>query len=571
MEHELERIRHSTAHLLAHALSQLYPGTLFTIGPATESGFFYDFLPRTNLREEDLPAIEKRMLELVKKNYPILFKTVSRDEARTLFKDNPFKLELIEQIEESEVGISTQGEFYDLCRGGHEASTGTLGNFKLITVSGCYWRGDKENEQLQRISGVAFATAEELATFVKQRAEALEYDHRKIGEEMDLFSLQPEGVGFPFFHPKGLLVINQLKSFMRSLLEENGYQEIETPTLLSADLWRRSGHSSFYRDSMYFVAIDDEEYAIKPMSCPGAFLIYKNRPRSYRELPMRLSEFGHVHRRELSGVLHGLMRVRAFTQDDAHIMCTLDQMEAEIINVLKMIFAMLVKTGFENIKIAIATRPDNAMGDPAVWDRATEVLRQAVEKSGHTFYIKEGEGAFYGPKIEVGISDLMGRQWQCSTIQVDFLQPENFDLTYTASSGQKERVVVIHHAIYGSLERFFGILLEHYKGKLPFWLAPLQARLLTITDAERPYAQAIMDTLKKAGVRVDMDQSTDPLAGKIKAAQLERIPWMIVIGKKEAAAQTVTLRLVDGTQEFGVTVDELVRRAKSLTESVRSE
>ncbi|HBL98666.1 TPA: threonine--tRNA ligase [Candidatus Dependentiae bacterium] len=569
MEHELERIRHSTAHLLAHALSQLYPGILFTVGPATESGFFYDFLPRTNLREEDLPAIEKRMQELVKKNYPVLFKTVSKDEARELFKHNPFKLELIEQIEEPVVGISSQGDFFDLCRGDHVPSTGALGHFKLLNVSGVYWRGDKEKPQLQRVLGVAFETAEELAAFIKQREEALEYDHRKIGEEMDLFSLQPEGVGFPFFHPKGLAVIHQLQSFMRSLMTENGYQEIATPTLLSADLWRRSGHSSFYRDSMYFVPIDDEEYAIKPMSCPGAFLIYKNRPRSYRELPMRLSEFGHVHRRELSGVLHGLMRVRAFTQDDAHIMCTLEQMEAEIVNVLKMIFTMLAKTGFETIKIAIATRPENAMGDPEVWDRAIEVLRAAVEKSGYAYYMKEGEGAFYGPKIEVGISDLMGRQWQCSTIQVDFLQPENFDLTYVASSGQKERVVVIHHAIYGSLERFFGILLEHYKGKLPFWIAPLQARILPITDEERPYAQTVMDTLKHAGVRVDMDQSSDPLSGKIKAAQLERIPWMLVIGKKEAAANTVTLRRVDGTQEFGVTVDELVRRAKSLTDSAR--
>lgn len=564
MEHALEQARHSAAHLLAHALTELYPGILFTIGPATENGFFYDFLPKTNLSEDDLTRIEEKMYEISKRDLPITHKTVSKTDARTLFKNNPFKLELIDQIEGDLVGISEQGAFYDLCRGDHVASTGKVAHFKLLGLSGTYWRGDDSKPALQRIAGTAFLTAQELESFVKQREEALKYDHRRLGKEMDLFSLQPEGPGFPFFHPKGMIVINQLKAFMSQLLLENDYLEVSTPTMLSAELWKRSGHYSFYKENMYFSTIENAEYAIKPMSCPGAFLIYKNRPHSYREIPMRLSEFGHVHRRELSGVLHGLLRVRAFTQDDAHILCTRDQMEGEIINVLKMVFVMLAKTGFENIKIYLSTRPDNAMGDPEIWNHAIEVLKQALTKSGQVFTIKEKEGAFYGPKIEFGIEDSMGRQWQCGTIQVDFLQPENFDLACVAPSGQKERLVVIHHAIYGSLERFFAILLEHYKGKLPFWLAPVQARILTITDNERQYALDLLAQLKKAKIRVELDQSSDPLSGKIKEAQLERIPWMLVIGSKEAVAGKVTLRYADGTQEFGLTVDDLIAKAAEL-------
>jgi len=565
MKYELEQIRHSSAHLLAQAISELFPDTLFTIGPATDTGFFYDFLASTTMREEDLPALEQRMREIVQRDLPITFKTVSKDEARRLFKNNPFKLELIEQIPDEVVGIATQGDFADLCRGGHVASTGVLKGIKLLNVSGVYWRGDKDKQQLQRISGVAFETEKELEAFLKQREEALKYDHRKLGKEMDLFSFQAEGVGFPFFHPKGMIIINELKEFMRKLLQDYNYQEVSTPMMLNESLWKRSGHASYYRENMYFSTIDETVHAIKPMSCPGAFLIYNNRPRSYRELPMRLSEFGHVHRHELSGVLHGLLRVRAFTQDDAHIMCTVAQMESEIVTVLKLIFITLAKVGFENVKIAVATRPANAMGDPAAWERATEVLKSAITHSGHTFTIKEGEGAFYGPKIEFCIEDSMGRQWQCGTIQVDFVQPENFDLSCVASSGQRERVAVIHHAIFGSFERFFAILLEHYKGKLPFWLSPIQARVLTITDDERAYGDQVLAALKQERIRADSDVSSDPLAGKIKSAQLERIPWMLVIGKKEAAAGTVTLRNADGTQEFGLTVAELIKRARELT------
>lgn len=564
VEHALEQVRHSAAHLLAHALSELYPGTLFAIGPATETGFFYDFLPRTNLSEDDLTRIEEKMREIAKRNVTITHETIQKNRAHELFKDNPFKLELIAQIEDDLVGLSRQGDFYDLCKGDHVKSTGKIAHFKLLTISGTYWRGDTSKPALQRIAGTAFLTANELETFIKQREDALKYDHRRLGKEMDLFSIQPEGPGFPFFHPKGMAIINQMKAFMSDLLLANDYQEVSTPTMLSAELWKRSGHYTFYKENMYFSTIEDAEFAIKPMSCPGAFLIYKNRPHSYRELPMRLSEFGHVHRRELSGVLHGLLRVRAFTQDDAHILCTPEQMEDEIINVLRMVFIMLAKTGFENIKIFLSTRPDNAMGDPTVWDHAINALKQALTKSGHSFTIKEKEGAFYGPKIEFNIEDSMGRQWQCGTIQVDFLQPENFDLTYIAPSGQKERLVVIHHAIYGSLERFFAILLEHYKGKFPLWLAPVQARILTITDNERPYAMGILEKLKRAKIRAEIDQTSDPISGKIKNAQQERIPWMIVIGSKEAVAGTVTLRHHDGAQEFGLSVDDLITKAAEL-------
>lgn len=562
MGNKLETVRHSAAHLLAHALSQLYPETQFTIGPATENGFFYDFLPKTNLKEEDLAAIEQRMRELAEQNIPLTHRQISKQEARELFKNNPFKLELIEGIPEDTVGLAEQGDFYDLCRGGHVKTTGELKAFKLTGLSGSYWRADKKNQALQRISGIAFITEKELRVYEKQREEALKYDHRKLGKEMDLFSFQAEGVGFPFFHPKGQVVINALKDFMRGLLKTYNYQEICTPTMLSDELWKRSGHWAHYKENMYFSHIDEETYAIKPMNCPGAFLVYRSRPRSYRELPLRLSEFGHVHRHELSGVLHGLMRVRAFTQDDAHIVCTHDQVEQEIASGLNLVRTMLKKTGFEKMNVSLSTKPAKAMGSDEIWDKATEALKKALEKNGIEYTMKPGEGAFYGPKIEIGIEDSLGRTWQCGTIQVDFFQPENFDLTYVASSGAKERPVILHQAIYGSLERFFAILLEHHKGKLPFWLAPEQVRVLTITDEQKEYAQKIVDALKKVNVRVELDLSSDPISGKIKAAQLDRLPWMLVVGAKEMEQGTVTLRHSDGKQEFGIKVDDIIARAQ---------
>ncbi|MCX5922550.1 MAG: threonine--tRNA ligase [Candidatus Dependentiae bacterium] len=557
----LKTLRHSTAHLLAQAIVELYPKTQLTIGPATDEGFFYDFLPEHTFKEEDLPIIEARMLELANQNMPITHEQISKEEARKIYSHNPFKLELIEGIPGDTVGFAKQGDFYDLCKGDHVASTGLLKNFKLLGTSGSYWRADRSKQALQRISGTAFATAQELADYQKHREEAAKYDHRKLGKQMDLFSFQEEGVGFPFFHPKGKIIINALIKYLKGLLDEAEYQEISTPIMLSDELWRRSGHYAHYKDNMYFCNIDEKSYAIRPMNCPGSILVYKDRPHSYRELPLRLSEFGLVHRHELSGVLHGMLRVRSFTQDDAHIYCTVEQIEQEVLNIIDMTYKIYKKFGFNKINIGVSTRPANAMGSEDLWNTAIQALKSALERAGLTYEIYEGEGAFYGPKIEFGIEDSMGRTWQCGTIQIDFFQPENFDLTYVASSGNKERPVMIHRAIYGSMERFFAILLEHYKGLLPFWLAPLQVKVLTITDDQKEYAKTILASLKKQGIRTELDTSSDPLSGQIKVAQLDKVPWMLVIGKKEVEQNTVTLRYFDGKQEFGVSLEALLEKA----------
>jgi len=558
---ELKKLRHSVAHLLAHAMSELYPKTQLTIGPATDEGFFYDFLPEVNIKEEDLAPIAARMQILADKNYPLTHRQISKDEARKIYKDNRFKLELIDGIPGDTVGLAEQGDFYDLCRGDHVATTGLLKHFKLTGLSGSYWRADKKNQALQRISGTAFFTAQELTDYERKREEAAKYDHRKLGKQMDLFSFHDEGVGFPFFHPKGKTIINVLIKYLRTLLDEAEYQEISTPIMMSDELWRQSGHYAHYKDNMYFCNIDERQYAIRPMNCPGSILVYKERPHSYRELPMRLSEFGLVHRHELSGVLHGLLRVRAFTQDDAHVYCTEAQIEQEVLKIINMTYTVYKKFGFEKINVGLSTRPENSMGSLEWWDKATQALKNALDRAGLVYEIYEGEGAFYGPKIEFGIEDSMGRKWQCGTVQVDPFLPENFDLSYVASTGTKERPVMIHRAIYGSMERFFAILLEHYKGLYPFWLAPVQVRVLTITDDQKVYATSIVNALKAAGIRTEIDNSSDPISGQIKTAQLDKIPWMIVLGKKEVEQNTVTIRYFDGKQEFGVMLEQLLEKA----------
>lgn len=560
---KLYNIRHSAAHLLAQAVVELFPDTLLTIGPATDDGFFYDFLPSKTFKEEDLKAITARMHEIVARKLPITHEPMAKDAARKLYTNNKFKLELIDGIEGDTVGIARQGDFYDLCKGGHVASTGELGNFELLYVSGSYWRADRNNDPLQRIYGTAFETAQELATFRQQREDALKYDHRKIGKELDLFSFHLEGTGFPFFHAKGKRILNTMTHYLRDLLSKAGYQEVGTPAMLSDELWRRSGHYAHYKDNMYFCDVENKQYAVKPMNCPGAILIYQERPRSYRELPLRLAEFGHVHRFELSGVLHGLFRARAFTIDDGHIFCTREQIAQEVKTGIDLTYEVLKRFGFDTINVAVSTKPENAMGDDALWETATNALTDSLTAAGIAYVIQEGEGAFYGPKIEFHIKDSMGRSWQCGTIQIDFFQPINFDLSYVAPSGTKERPVMIHRAIYGSFERFLGILIEHYKGALPFWISPVQIRVLTITDEQKPYAQGVAQQLEAAGIRVEIDQSSDPLAGQIKAAQIAKIPWMVVIGGKEAAQNTVTLRHRDGKQEFGLKVEELIERAKN--------
>lgn len=561
---ELSILRHSAAHLLAHAVHELYPDTILTIGPATKEGFFYDMLPTKNFKEEDLPALEERMHEIAQRNLPITHEQMPKDKARVIFANNPFKLELIDAIPGETVGISRQGDFYDLCRGGHVDSTGDITLFKLTGLSGSYWRADKENQALQRISGTAFLSQEDMEANQKRKEEAMRYDHRKLGKQLDYFSFQPEGAGFPFFHPKGKFIFNTLVSYLRNLQQNQQYQEVATPALLSDQLWKRSGHWDHYKDNMYFCMIDDHSYAIKPMNCPGAFLIYNDRPHSYRELPMRLSEFGHVHRHELSGVLHGLMRVRAFTQDDAHIFCTAEQLEQEILHCIELTVQVYKKFGFNDLAIAVSTKPKNAMGSDQLWKKATDALCTALDKLKLPYTIQEGEGAFYGPKIEFIIQDSMGRKWQCGTVQVDFFQPENFDMTYVTNTGNKERPVIIHRAIYGSLERFFAILLEHYKGNLPLWLSPTQVKILTITDEQKEYAHTVAQQLQKAGLRTVVDESSDQISGKIKTAQLEKTPWMLVIGGKEVAQGTVTLRHHDGKQEFGLKVDDLIAKAQDI-------
>lgn len=562
--HDLKVLRHSAAHLLAQAVSELFPNTKLTIGPATEEGFFYDFLPERNFRDEDLPAITARMQELVKKDLKLEHKEISKTEARELYKNNQFKLELIDNLPGDTVGLSTQGDFYDLCRGGHVKSTGELANFKLQNISGAYWRADREGQALQRISGTAFFTTQDLAEYELRREEALKYDHRKLGREMDLFSFHDEGPGFPFFHPKGKIIINKLVEELRKLRLAKNYDEISTPIILSDELWRRSGHYQHYRENMYFCQIDEQNYAIKPMNCPGSILVFKTRPRSYRELPLRLSEFGLVHRHELSGVLHGLFRVRAFTQDDCHTYCTVDQIENEIVEIIKIAQYVFGKYGFANLDIAVSTKPAKSLGTEAVWAQATTALENALQQANLPYRIQPGEGAFYGPKIEFKIKDSMGREWQCGTIQVDFFQAENFDLSYISAEGKKERPVIIHHVIYGSLERFLGILLEHHKGWLPFSLAPVQLRVLTITDKQQNYAAQIVDQLRAANLRAELDPSSDPLSGKIKNAQLDRIPYMVIVGDKEMEKNTVTIRHHHGQQEQNLTIYELLKKAESL-------
>ena len=563
-EKSLSNLRHSAAHLLAQAVLELFPGTKLTIGPVTDDGFFYDFLPPENFKDGDLEKIENKMKELIKKDLPLEFKKIPKAEAYELYKDNKFKKELLDNIAEEEVGLSIQGEFHDLCKGGHIDSTGEIKHFKLLGISGAYWRADPDNDALQRINGTAFFSAEDLKQWEKNREEAAKYDHRKLGKELDLFSFQEEGTGFPFFHQKGQKVWQVLSEYLRKELEADGYKEVQTPIMMHDKLWKQSGHYAHYKENMYFSKVEKNNYALRPMNCPGGILIYKNRPRSYRELPFKLAEFGKVHRHELSGVLHGLFRVRAFTIDDAHIFCSPDQIEKEVLQVLNLAKRVYKKLGFENVKISLSTRPENSMGSDNLWKKATDSLKVALEKTKEKYEVDQGGGAFYGPKIDLHVKDSMGREWQLGTIQVDFFMPENFDLSYIAPSGKKERPVIVHRAIFGSFERLIGILVEHYKGKLPFWFAPVQARILTVTDDQKEYSQKIATQLKENNLRVEIDESGDPLSAQIKEAQLQNIPWMIIIGKKESEGNVITIRHLDGSQDKNLSIEQALEKADKL-------
>jgi threonyl-tRNA synthetase len=536
--------RHSTAHVMAQAVQRLFPGTGLAIGPAIADGFYYDFDPKESFTPGDLAKIEKEMEAIIKADLPFERFELSRPEALDFFRDagQKYKVELIEDLP-PDVPLSCyrQGEFTDLCMGPHVPSTGRLKSVKLMNLAGAYWRGSEKNKMLQRIYGTSFPKKSLLDEHIFLIEEARRRDHRKLGAELDLFSIREEGPGFPFFHPKGMVLRNELENFWREEHKKRGYQEIRTPIILSRHLWEQSGHWDHYRENMYFTTIDEADFAVKPMNCPGGMLIYKSRPHSYRELPIRLAELGLVHRHELSGVLHGLMRVRCFTQDDAHIFMLPSQVKDEISGVIDLVSDFYKVFGF-TYHVELSTRPEKAMGSPETWELATRELREALEDKGFDYKVNEGDGAFYGPKIDFHLKDSLGRTWQCGTIQLDFQMPEKFDLNYIGEDGQKHRPAMIHRVVFGSLERFIGILTEHYAGAFPVWLAPVQVRVLPITDRHAGYAQKVVDRLDEKGIRVELDARNEKVSYKIREAQAQKIPYMLVVGDKEAEQEAVAVR-----------------------------
>ena len=540
----LHAIRHTAAHVMAQAIQHLFPGTKFAIGPAIANGFYYDLDSEHVFTPEDLVAIEKEMAKIVKANSPLVRTELPRAEALAMFTkmEEPYKVELINDLpEDAIISIYQQGDFLDLCAGPHCPTTGRVKAFKLQSIAGAYWRGNEKNKMLQRIYGTAFNTKEELDAYLNMLEEAAKRDHRKLGKELDLFSIQEEGPGFPFFHPNGMIVRNELEDYWRKIHREYGYQEIKTPMILSRSLWEQSGHWDHYRENMYFTKIDELDFAIKPMNCPGGMLVYKTKPHSYKELPIRAGELGLVHRHELSGALHGLFRVRCFTQDDAHIFMMPSQIKAEIQNVIKL-FDQVYGTFGLKYHAELSTRPEDSMGDAETWEKTTNALRDAMEDFGLEYVVNEGDGAFYGPKIDFHLTDSIGRTWQCGTIQLDMQLPEKFDLTYVGEDGLKHRPVMIHRVVYGSIERFIGILIEHYAGAFPAWLAPTQIRILPITDKHVAYAKELNDKMFDLGLRVYLDDRNEKIGYKIREAQVQKIPYMLVIGDKEVEEGAVAVR-----------------------------
>lgn len=561
-------LRHTAAHVMAQAIQHLYPGTKFAIGPAIDDGFYYDLESDHVFSQEDFVAIEKEMAKISKANLPIEKKILSRNEALEFFRsrNQDYKVILIQDLpEDAIVSTYTQGDFTDLCRGPHVRSTGKLKVFKLMTVAGAYWRGDEHNKMLQRIYATAFFDKEELDQFLFVRAEAEKRDHRKLGKQLNLFSFHEEGPGFPFFHPKGMVIRNELIAYERELFREFGYEEIMTPIILSKKLWLQSGHWDHYKENMYFTQIDEEDYAVKPMNCPGGILYYKTNQHSYRELPKRVGEFGIVHRHELHGALHGLFRVRVFTQDDAHIFMTQDQMKDEVIKTMEMYRKLYSVFGLE-YHVELSTRPENSMGAEELWEISTNALRDAVEAAGVPYVINEGDGAFYGPKLDFHIKDCLGRTWQCGTIQMDMQLPERFDVNYVGEDGEKHRVVMLHRAGYGSLERFIGILIEHFAGAFPSWIAPVQVKVVPVTEKHMNYARSVADALSASNVRVEIEEGNDTLGYKIRKAQMEKVPYTLVVGDKEMNGHTVSVRSRkngdEGSLPVAVFVSNLIREIR---------
>jgi len=562
-EHDLTTLRHSAAHILAEAVKQLYPEVKLGIGPAIEDGFYYDFDRPEGFTPEDLEKIEKRMHEIVSADEPFIRTEVSKAEADRVFADEPYKLELIREIPDEEVTIYRQGTFTDLCRGPHVERTGQVKVFKLLSVAGAYWRGSEKNPMLQRIYGTAFRTQAELDEYLTFLEEARKRDHRRLGKDLDLFSFHEEGPGFPFWHPKGMVVLNAVLDYWRRVHIQHGYQEVRTPMILNEELWHRSGHWDTYRDNMYFTEIDEHTYAVKPMNCPGVMLIYKETLRSYRDLPLKYAELGHVHRHEKSGVLHGLFRVRAFTQDDAHVFCTPDQAEAEIVKIIDLIQTIYAKFGFTDYRIELSTRPEKSIGTDEMWETAENALHQALRSQGIEYAVNPGDGAFYGPKIDFHIRDSMGRSWQLGTIQLDFSMPERFELEYIGEDGKPHRPVMIHRAILGSIERFMGIIIEEYAGAFPLWLAPVQVILLPIADRHVQYANDVAEKLTKLGLRVAVDARNEKTGFKIREAQVQKIPYMLITGDREVEAGKVSVRQREAGDLGAMVLSDFIARVTS--------
>ncbi len=558
-------LRHTGSHMLAQAVKRLYPEVKLAIGPAIDTGFYYDFEADFTFTPEMLEKIETEIKKIIKENHKLERFELSREEAIKLMKEKKedYKVELIEDLPEGEViSFYKQGDFTDLCAGPHVPSTGKVKSVKLLSLAGAYWRGDENNKMLQRIYGTAFTKKSELDEYLNMLEEAKKRDHRKLGKELDLFSIHEEGPGFPFFHPKGMIVRNILESFWREEHTKAGYQEIRTPLILNEALWHQSGHWDHYKENMYFTNIDDGDYAIKPMNCPGGILVYKNSMHSYRDLPLRLSELGIVHRHELSGALHGLMRVRCFTQDDAHLYMTKEQIKEEVVGIIKLIDKFYKLFGFEYF-VELSTRPEDSMGSDEDWEIATNGLREALDSIGKEYRVNEGDGAFYGPKIDFHLKDCIGRTWQCGTIQLDFQMPERFDLSYIGADGEKHRPVMVHRTIYGSVERFIGILIEQYAGAFPTWLAPVQVKLMNITDTQYDYLKKVEETLKENNIRVEIDTRNEKIGYKIREAQLQKVPYMLILGDKEVEAGKVAVRSRKDGDLGAISLEEFIEKIKN--------
>lgn len=566
---ELRAIRHTASHVLAQAVKRLYPETKLAIGPAIDDGFYYDFDREGGFTPDDLERLEAEMKKIVKENLALKPFVLPRDEAIKFMqeKGEPYKVELIEDLPEGEtISFYQQGDFVDLCAGPHILYTKGIKALKLTSIAGAYWRGSEKNKMLTRIYGTAFAKKEDLEAYLTMMEEAKKRDHRKLGKELGLFMFAEEGPGFPFFLPKGMTLKNTLIDYWREIHLREGYQEVSTPVILSRKLWETSGHWDHYKENMYTTVIDDEDYAIKPMNCPGGMLVYKSQSRSYRDLPLRIGELGLVHRHEKSGQLHGLMRVRCFTQDDAHIFMTQDQITDEIKGVTRLINEVYSQFGFDYF-VELSTRPEDSMGSDEDWEMATNGLRNALDEMGLKYIVNEGDGAFYGPKIDFHLRDSIGRTWQCGTIQLDFQLPQRFEAEYVAEDGTKKRPIMIHRVCFGSIERFIGILIEHFAGKFPVWLAPVQVKVIPVSEKSMEYAQGVYDQLKAAGIRIELDRKDEKVGYKIRQAQLEKVPFMLVLGEKEAAEGKITVRSRDKGDLGVADLSTFIADVKKMTET----